>query len=66
MIAAAKILTTWTFFVFGLEAGVAFTKKLMPSVYATCQSDKSVVIFVISLALFTGLTYCTRQRRLQK
>lgn len=27
---------------------------------------KSVVFFVISLALFTTITYCTRQRRLQK
>lgn len=27
---------------------------------------ESVVIFVISLALFRSLTYCTKQRRLQK
>lgn len=52
-------LISWVFFVFGRGAGVGFAKKLMPVVYALFALAKSVVIFVITLALFTLARYCT-------
>jgi hypothetical protein len=64
--AASAKLTGRMFFVFTRGGSVNETKELMSIEYAYSRFGKSVVIFVITLALLSLPRYCTKQRRLQK